>query len=134
MPLCAALFVSAALFLPGCGAGRDVEVEGIVSTSTSASTETRAERELVLEFYDLRDGAWQFVKNANLAQPGDFREHVYAEGDQILVVAVDDGDFSGECTPGEAWGMGRASIRDNDTTAPIELDVGDHASCPPPED
>ena len=126
MPLRAALFVGALSILPGCGATREVEVEGTVVTPASADDQ----RPIALEFYDLRDDGWRLAKFGNLDRPGDFRATVSAQGDKIRVVAVDDTDFSGECTPGEAWGSGSAAIRDDDTTPHIEVDLAEQRSCP----
>jgi hypothetical protein len=130
MPLAAALFACFAVFLPACTASREVEVDGTVSTSIEAETQ----RPVVLEFYDLHSDGWRLSKLAGLTGPGEFHATVLSRGDKIQVVAIEDADFSGECTPGEAWGSASSSIRDDDTTPPIEVAIAPQPTCPAVED
>jgi len=117
-----------ALALAGCGSARDVEVSGKVTAPSSLAVGDK----LVIEFIDVvgagLDAEQNVAHTTQLASPGDFKETVPLEGDQLLIRAIDDRDGDGACSAGEAWGETRAPVKDG-KVADASLLLGTTA-CP----
>ena len=111
-----------------CSSGRDVEVSGKV---TAPSTLTLGDK-LVIDFIDVvgdgADAKQTLVSTAELQAPGDFKQTVSLEGDQVLVRAIDDRNGDGKCSAGEAWGEVHAAVTDGKADASA-LMLG-AATCP----
>jgi hypothetical protein len=112
----------------GCSSARDVEVSGKV---TAPSTLTLGDK-LVVQFIDVvgegTDTKTSIAQTAELKAPGDFKQTVPLEGNEVLVRAIDDRDGDGKCTAGEAWGQANAKITD-DKVEPVSLTLA-MAACP----
>lgn len=91
-----------------CNSARDVEVSGTVS----AESELALGDTLWVGFYDVDQDSVGVEETGivKLTKPGDFKETVPLEGENVLVRAWDDRDGDGYCTDGEAWGEVTASI------------------------
>lgn len=97
-------------FGAGCSSARDVEVSGKVTAPSSLTVGDK----VVVDFIDVvgvGDDAKQSVAHTTqLAAPGDFKETVPLEGDQVLIRAIDDRNGDGACSAGEAWGETQAEV------------------------
>ena len=110
----------------GCTGSREVAVTGEVS----APATTSIEGEIGLDFLDIRgDDEAVSVHTATLEALGAFEETVELEGDAVRVRALNDGNGNGSCDDGEAWAEAEASIGDDDTVEPVELELKNDA-CP----
>ena len=110
----------------GCTGSRDVAVTGEVS----APATTSVDGEISLDFLDVRgDDEVVSVHTATLDAPGAFEETVELEGNSVRVRALNDANGNGSCDDGEAWAEVEASIGDDDTVEPIELELRNDA-CP----
>lgn len=121
-------FVCLTLGMVGCSSARDVEVSGKVTAPSSLQVGDK----VVIEFIDVvgvgSDAKQSVAHTTQLASPGEFKETVPLEGDQVLVRAIDDRDGNGACSAGEAWGEAQAEIKDGKAVA-AELALGTTA-CP----
>lgn len=112
----------------GCSSARDVEVSGKV---TAPSTVTTGDK-IAVQFLDVvgegTDAKTELAQTAELKAPGDFKETVALEGNEVIVRAIDDRDGDGKCTAGEAWGEAKAKITDN-KVEPVSLALA-MAACP----
>ncbi len=108
--------------LSACSAGRDVEVEGEVS---SASTQG----DILVQFWDIQESERAQVHDIKLAAPGTFKETVPLEGERLLVRAIADADGNGACTAGEQWAELELPIADDGSVEPVKLVLGGGA-CP----
>jgi hypothetical protein len=116
------------LALVGCSSARDVEVSGKV---TAPSTVMVGDK-LVVEFIDVvgegSDTKQSLAHTAELKAPGDFKETVPLEGNEVVIRAIDDRNGDGKCTAGEAWGEARAKVAE-DKVEPVSVALGT-AACP----
>lgn len=117
------------LMAVGCSSARDVEVSGKV---TAPSTLMVGDK-LLVQFLDVvgegTDTKTSIAHTAELKSPGDFKETVPLEGNEVIVRAIDDRDADGKCTAGEAWGQAQVKISDDKVEA-VSLALGT-AACPP---
>ena len=110
----------------GCTGSRDVAVTGEVSAPATASIDG----EITLDVMDVRgDDEAVSVHTATLDAPGAFEETVELEGDAVRVRALNDTNGNGACDDGEAWAEVEASVGDDDTVEPVELELANEA-CP----
>ncbi len=123
-----AVTVCLAFNVVACSSGRDVEVSGKISASSSVVVGDK----LVVSFVDVVGEGEALEKTVahttELRALGDFKETVSLEGDKLIVRAVDDRDGDGKCTAGEAWGETEAEIADDKALA-ISLLLST-AACP----
>lgn len=112
----------------GCSSARDVEVSGKVTAPSTVMTGDK----IAVQFLDVvgegTDAKTELAQTAELKAPGDFKETVALEGDQVLVRAIDDRNGDGKCTEGEAWGQTQAKVTDNKVEA-VSLALA-IAKCP----
>lgn len=120
--------VCAGLAVVGCSSARDVEVSGKVTAPSTVAVGDK----LVVEFIDVvgegTDTKQSLAHTAELKAPGDFKETVPLEGNEVVIRAIDDRNGDGKCSAGEAWGEARAKVAD-DKVEPVSLVLGT-AACP----
>jgi hypothetical protein len=111
--------------LTGCGSSREVEATGQV-TSPGATP-----AHVTVTIYDLpSDGsAAKQVDQIALGATSAFSRKVSVEGAKIRLFALDDLDGNGACTEGETWDSQEATIKDDNTIAPVAL-VLRSGTCP----
>jgi hypothetical protein len=116
----------ALLMCVGCGASREVAIQGEVSSSTSS----QLEGPIAVQFFDLADEAKpSLVHSIKLEKLAAFDAKASLGGDRVLVRAIQDGDGNGACSAGEAWAEARATIQEDDTVDAVNLDLK-VADCP----
>ena len=103
--------------LPGCGASREVEASGSVTSPASTATH------VMVAIYDqAKDRTSETrVDQVILGTSNTFSQKVTAEGDKIRIFAFDDTDSNGECTEGENWASEEVRIKDDNTIDPVLL-------------
>lgn len=103
--------------LAGCGGAREIEVEGEVAAPASVTGP------ISVEFFDVADDEEISVLSIEVAEAGAFKQTVEVEGDAIRIFALADADADGACTEGEAWGEIEAAVSDDDTVAPVAIEL-----------
>jgi hypothetical protein len=109
--------------LAACSGSREIEVEGEVAAPSSVTGP------ISVEFFDVADDEEISVLRVEVAEAGAFKQTVEVEGDAIRIFALADADADGACTEGEAWGEIEAAVTDDDTVAPVALELAIEA-CP----
>jgi hypothetical protein len=121
------VIASAALVatLTGCGASRQVEAKGEVTSPISTPTS------VMVTFYDLpTDGsAARQVDQVKLGKVGAFDQKIDVEGAKIRLFALDDADGNGACTEGESWASAEVIVKDDNTIEPVSLALRS-GTCP----
>jgi hypothetical protein len=107
------------LMCVGCGASREVAIQGEVASSASA----QLEGPIAVQFFDLLEPTKPLlVHSIKLEKLAAFDAKASLEGDQVLVRAINDRDGNGACSAGEAWAEARAVVKD-DTAEAVNLDL-----------
>jgi hypothetical protein len=126
--LVVALSLASLTLAAGCNGSREVEVKG----ETKAAAGATVAGKVTVEFYDQPTDTTEqekLIDKLSLDQLGAFSKKLDVAGSKVRVYALADADADGKCTAGEAWASALATINDDDTVAPVQLQLS-FQPCP----